>query len=496
MSEPVVKRVVIAGGGTAGWVAAAALVKQLGPLIDITLVESDEIGTVGVGESTIPTSRSFHQLLGIDEQAFMRATQATFKLGIAFENWGRIGDRYIHSFGEIGRRSTWMAEFHHFWLEARAQGFGGSLADYCFELQASEAGKFAKADGLDINYAYHLDATLYARFLRGLAEPAGVQRVEGRIARVEQHAETGFIEALVLESGVRVEGDLFIDCTGFRALLIEQTLQTGFEDWTRWLATDSAFAVQTRSTGPAIPLTRAIAHDAGWRWRIPLQHRVGNGIVYASAFMTDEDARARLLAEIDGDALIEPRLIRYQTGRRRRVWNRNCIALGLASGFIEPLESTSIHLVKVAVTRLIQQFPFGGCDPAQADRFNAQSRDELEGIRDFIVLHYHLTEREDSPFWRHCRTMDIPASLAQRIALFREHAHAWQDGGDLFRVDSWVQVLLGQRLEPRSYHQLARIMGATELRDALLGLKANIDAAVARLPSQEQFLASYCPAQG
>ncbi|MDP5279686.1 tryptophan 7-halogenase [Sphingomonas sp. DG1-23] len=494
MTEQVVKRVVIAGGGTAGWVAAAALVKQLGPLLDITLVESDEIGTVGVGESTIPTSRSFHDLLGISEPAFMRATQATFKLGIAFENWGRIGDRFIHSFGEIGRRSTWMADFHHFWMAAREQGFGGSLADYCFELRASEAGKFGKVEGVNINYAYHLDATLYARFLRGLAEPAGVRRVEGKIARVEQHPETGFIAGLVLESGTRIEGDLFIDCTGFRALLIEQTLHTGFEDWARWISTDSAFAVQTRSTGPAIPLTRAIAHEAGWRWRIPLQHRVGNGLVYCSEFMTDEDARAKLLNDIEGEPLIEPRLIRYRTGCRRQVWNKNCVALGLASGFIEPLESTSIHLVKVAVTRLIQEFPFGGCDAALAERFNAQSRYELEGIRDFIILHYHLTEREDSPFWRRCRTMEIPASLAQRMAVFRAHAHAWQDGGDLFRVDSWVQVLLGQRLAPRSYHRLARMMGAAELRDALQGLKTNIDAAVARLPSQQEFLASYCAA--
>ncbi|AQR73441.1 tryptophan halogenase family protein [Sphingomonas sp. LM7] len=494
MSEQVVKRVVIAGGGTAGWVAAAALVKQLGPLIDITLVESDEIGTVGVGESTIPTSRNFHQLLGIDEQAFMRATQATFKLGISFENWGRIGDRYIHSFGENGKRSTWMAEFHHFWLEARAQGFGGSLSDYCFELQAADAGKFAKADGLDINYAYHLDATLYARFLRALAEPAGVKRVEGKIARVEQHAETGFITALVLESGVRVEGDLFVDCTGFRALLIEQTLETGFEDWTRYLGTNSAFAVQTRSTGPAIPLTRAIAHEAGWRWRIPLQHRVGNGIVYCSDFMSDEDARAKLLNDIEGEPLTEPRLIRYRTGARRKVWNKNCVALGLASGFIEPLESTSIHLVKVAVTRLIQSFPFGGCHEAAADRFNAQSRQEIEGIRDFITLHYHLTQRDDSPFWDRCRTMEIPDSLAQRLALFRGDAHAWQDGIDLFRVDSWVQVLLGQGLAPESHHRLAKMMNPSELRQALGALKANIDGAVARLPAHQDFLARYCPA--
>ncbi|NIJ19050.1 tryptophan halogenase [Sphingomonas naasensis] len=491
MTEPAVKRVVIAGGGTAGWVAAAALVKHLGPLLDITLVESDEIGTVGVGESTIPTSRSFHELLTINEPAFMRATQATFKLGIVFENWGRAGDRYVHSFGEIGKRSTWMADFHHFWLEAQRQGFGGSLADYCFELQAAEAGKFFKGDNFPINYAYHLDATLYARFLRGLAEPAGVRRVEGKIARVEQDPESGFLTALALESGQRVEGDLFLDCTGFRAMLIEQTLQTGYEDWTRYLATNSAFAVQTRATGPAAPYTRAIAHEGGWRWRIPLQHRVGNGIVFSSDLMSDEQARLKLLNDIDGEALTEPRLIRYRTGARRKVWNKNCVALGLASGFIEPLESTSIHLVKVAVTRLIQEFPFGGCQPALAERFNQQSRHEIEGIRDFITLHYHLTERDDSPFWRRCREMEIPDSLAQRMASFREAAHAWQEGNDLFRVDSWVQVLLGQGLRPGSYHRLARMMDPGALRAALATLKGNIDAAVARMPSHEQFLASY-----
>lgn len=494
MNEQVVKRVVIAGGGTAGWVAAAALVKSLGPLIDITLVESDEIGTVGVGESTIPTSRSFHELLTINEQAFMRATQATFKLGISFENWGSVGDRYIHSFGEIGKRSTWMADFHHFWLEAREHGFGGSLADYCFELQASDAGKFAKAEGFAINYAYHLDATLYACFLRGLAEPAGVRRVEGKIAQVLQHPETGFITTLVLESGVNIEGDLFLDCTGFRGLLTEQTLKTEYEDWSRYLKTNSAFAVQTRSVGPAIPLTRAIAHESGWRWRIPLQHRVGNGIVYCSDYMSDEDARAKLLNEIEGEVLTEPRLIRYRTGARRQVWNKNCVALGLASGFIEPLESTSIHLVKVAVTRLIQEFPFGGCHDAIANRFNAQSRHEIEGIRDFITLHYHLTQRDDSPFWDRCRTMEIPDSLAQRMALFRDSAHAYQEGNDLFRVDSWVQVLLGQGLAPSSHHRLAKMMDPSELQKALAALKANIDAAVARMPPHQEFLAQYCPA--
>ncbi|UZK67253.1 tryptophan halogenase family protein [Sphingomonas sp. M1-B02] len=489
-----IRRVVIAGGGTAGWVAAAALVKQLGPLLDITLVESDDIGTVGVGESTIPTSRTFHQLLGLDEATFMRETQSTFKLGIVFENWGKVGDRYVHSFGEIGRKSTWMAPFHHFWMEAKAQGFGGSLSDYCFELQAAEAGRFATGEGATINYAYHLDATLYGRFLRKLAEPAGVKRVEGKIASVDQDPESRHLTALVLESGARIEGDFFLDCTGFRGLLIEQTLQTGFEDWTHWLATNSAYAVQTESVRPPVPYTRAIAHQAGWRWQIPLQHRVGNGIVFASDFMSDDEAKTKLLNEIEGKPLFDPRLIRYRTGRRRKVWNGNCVALGLASGFIEPLESTSIHLVKIAITRLIQSFPFGGVSEAVADRFNDQSRQELENIRDFIILHYHLNQRDDSAFWKQCREMAVPDSLTARIAAFREAAEAHQDGIELFRVDSWVQVLMGQGIEPQSYHELARMMPPTDLRDALGALAANVGAGVAKLPPHAQFLQSYCPA--
>jgi tryptophan halogenase len=493
MDTQIVKRVVLAGGGTAGWVAAAALVKQLGPLLDIVLVESDEIGTVGVGESTIPTSRSFHQALGINEPAFMRETQSTFKLGIVFENWGNVGERYIHSFGEIGRQSTWMAPFHHFWMEARAQGFGGSLGDYCYELQAAEGERFATGEGATINYAYHLDATLYARFLRKLAEPAGVKRIEGKIARVERDPGNGFITALHLESGSRIEGDLFLDCTGFRGLLIEQTLQTGFEDWTHWLKTDSAFAVQTGSVRPPVPYTRAIAHQAGWRWQIPLQRRVGNGLVFASDYISDDEARSRLLDDIEGEPLFDPRLIRFRTGRRKKVWNGNCIALGLASGFIEPLESTSIHLIKIAITRLIQQFPFAGVSEAVVERFNEHSRQEMENIRDFIILHYHLTRR-DEPFWRRCREMDIPESLRQRIVAFRDGAQAYQDGIDLFRVDSWVQVLLGQGLIPQGYHALGKMVPPTELREALATLKGNVDKAVAKLPTHEAFLQSYCPA--
>jgi tryptophan halogenase len=486
-----VRRVVIAGGGTAGWIAAAALVKQLGPLLDITLVESEDIGTVGVGESTIPTSRTFHNFLGIDEQAFMRATQASFKLGISFENWGRAGERYIHSFGTIGRASTWMGDFHHLWLHARERGLADPLGDYCFELRAADAERFATGKDARINYAYHLDAGRYARFLRELSEPAGVRRVEGKIERVEQNAETGFVEALVLESGVRIEGDLFLDCTGFRGLLIEQALQTGYDDWTQWLPTDSAIAVQTASVGPAVPYTRAIAHEAGWRWRIPLQHRVGNGIVYARDCLSDDAARAKLLADVEGEVLTEPRVIRYQTGARRKVWNKNVVALGLSSGFVEPLESTSIHLMKIAITRLIQLFPFDGIDDALVARFNAMSRRESEGVRDFIILHYHLNQRNE-PLWRRCREMQLPDTLAERIALFRQDAQAYQASEDLFRVDSWVQVMLGQNLEPRAFHRMGRMISDANLTRALKDIRTDVASRVAKLPVHQDFLNRYC----
>ena len=492
--EQVVRRVVVAGGGTAGWVAATALVRHLGPLLDITLIESDEIATVGVGESTVPTSRTFHDLMGINERAFMSATQATFKLGIEFRNWGEIGDRYIHSFGTTGKRPNWMADFHHFWLSARSRGFGGDLADYYFELQAGEANRCSTESQPPLNYAYHIDASRYARFLRGLAEPAGVKRVEGKIQQVELDPESGFIAGLVLESGQRVEGDLFLDCTGFRALLIEQALETGFEDWGQWISTNTAVAVQSRSVAPPEPYTAAIAHEAGWRWRIPLQHREGNGVVFNSDFMSADEAHAKLLADIDGEPLTEPWLLRFRTGTRRKAWNRNCVALGLAGGFIEPLESTSIHLMKVAVTRLIEDFPFDGCHDALIERFNRKSRTEFEGIRDFIILHYHQTERDDSGFWRRCRTMDIPDSLAQRIALFRETGMAYQAQEELFRVDSWVQVLQGQRLQPRGHHRVPALMTDEDLAQALADLRTNIATAVAGLPGHPDFLQSYCPA--
>jgi tryptophan halogenase len=493
MNTQEVRKVVIAGGGTAGWVAAAALSQQLGDLLEITLVESEEIGTVGVGESTVPPMRVFNKLLRIDEQEFMRATAATFKLGILFENWGKIGDRYIHPFGRHGQ-STWLGEFHHFWLRSREKGSTAQLGEYCVEWVAAKAGKFATSRDSDINYAYHIDAALYAKFLRKLAESRGVRRVEGKIKSVQQNAASGFIESLTLHSGETLPGDLFIDCTGFRGLLIEQTLHTGFEDWSHWLPCDSAVAVQTETVVPAMPYTSAIAHECGWRWNIPLQHRVGNGLVYCSRYLSDEDAKKKLLEAVDGKPIRQPWNIKIRTGRRRKAWNKNCVSLGLASGFVEPLESTSIHMIQMGVTRLMQLFPFNGITQSFVDQFNDESRVEIERIRDFIVLHYHTTERDDTPFWRYCRNMEIPASLARRIDLFRDGGHAMQIEGELFRVDSWTEVMLGQGIMPRHYHPVAAATPDADLTRLLDALRASISQKVAKLPSQQEFISQYCKA--
>lgn len=480
-----VRRVVIAGGGTAGWLAAALLTRQLGTMVAVTLVESDEIGTVGVGESTIPTVRAFHQLIGVDEHEFVRATGASYKLGISFEGWSRADERYLHSFGTLGQ-STWMADFHHFWLEARAQGVAAEIGAYCVEHEAARAARFAGAPEATLNYAFHFDAARYARYLRERGERDGLTRIEGRIDRVERDT-AGDLAALVLADGRRVEGDFFLDCTGFRALLIGETLGVGFEDWTEWLPCDRAIAVQTEATGPAMPFTRAIAHDAGWQWLIPLQHRVGNGIVYSGAYLSDDAARARLLDTVEGAVLTEPRLIRFRTGRRERAWERNCVALSLAGGFVEPLESTSIHLIMIALTRLLQLFPYDGATPALAARFNDMARREIEGVRDFIILHYHLNQR-DEPFWQRLREMPLPASLTERIALFREGAQAFQASDELFTVTSWVQVMLGQGLVPQSHNRVARMMPPGRLAATLAALGQDVTRQVATLPAHQAYL--------
>ena len=487
MTDVAPTRVVVAGGGTAGWIAAMALARQLGRLVSVTLVESDDIGTIGVGEATIPTARSFHEFLRIDERAFVEATGATFKLGIQFENWARPGDRYLHSFGTFALQN-WVADFQHFWLEARHAGNDAPIGAFCLEHEAALAGRFSNEGKPPLSYAYHLDAGRYGTFLRTIAENNGAQRVEGRIADVRHQPETGHIAALVLQDGREIEGDLFIDCTGFRALLIGQAMGSGYDDWTEWLATDAAWAVQTDNDEAPPPFTRAIAHEAGWQWRIPLQHRTGNGLVFASDYLDPEQAREKLLATVIGRPRTEPRLIRYKTGKRQQMWRGNCLALGLSSGFVEPLESTSIHLVMIGVTRLIQMFPFAGSTQAVRDRWNRMADTELEKVRDFIILHYKLTERDDSAFWRRCRDMAIPDSLRQRIASFADAAQAWQAPDDLFRAESWLQVMLGQRLQPQNWHRIGALMSEGRLERELGRQRAAIAAQVGTLPRHEDFI--------
>jgi tryptophan 7-halogenase len=490
-----VRKVVIAGGGTAGWCAAAALAQQIGTLIDITLIESEEIGTVGVGEATFPTIRTFHRIIDLDEREFLRVTRGSIKLGISFENWARRGDRYVHSFGVIGR-GTWLTDFHSFWLAARAAGFGDELGDYCFEHKAAREHKFFTSDESKINYAYHFDASLYARYLRQRSEAKGVKRVEGKIAGVTQNPQSGCIESVVMESGQRVEGDLFLDCTGFRGLLIEQTLQAGYEDWSHWLRNDSALALQTDCPLDDIPpYTRAIAHDAGWQWKIPLQHRQGTGLVYSSAYSTDDEARRVLMGNLEGDIRVELRLLKFRTGRRRRAWVKNCVAVGLAGGFVEPLESTSIHLIQSGITRLLRLFPFDGCSESLQRQYNQESQIEYERIRDFIVLHYKATERDDTQYWRDCRDMSIPDTLAHRMEMYRQTGLVFPDGDDVFRIDSWLQVMVGQRLEARSYHHVANLLGDERLQKMLATLRASISTSVEKMPTHKAFLDQYCAVQ-
>lgn len=485
-----ITEVVIAGGGTAGWMAAASMSKLLGKKFNITLIESDEIGTVGVGEAAIPTLTAFHRLLGIDEQAFMKATHATFKLGINFENWQHGDDEYMHGFGRVGK-DCWAGEFQHFWLHGKQHNIDYAFDSYCPEIQAAKAEKFALSKG-GLNYSYHLDATLYAKFLREFSEKLGVTRIEGKITEVNKNSKTGDIESIALENGKLIEGQLFIDCTGFAGLLIEKALHTGYEDWSHWLPNDSAVAVQTKSVSAPLPYTRSIAHDSGWQWQIPLQHRVGNGLVFCSKYLSDDDAKDLLLKNINGEPLTQPRVIKFKTGRRRKGWNKNCVALGLSSGFLEPLESTSIHLIMSGVLRLIRLFPFQGISPAAVNEYNLQLTSELEHIRDFIIMHYHATKREDSPFWQYCKNMEVPESLKQRIDLFKETGRIFTNDGELFRVDSWAQVMLGQGVYPEQYHQIPAIMKQHELDKFLHDIRQTISNAVNNLPSHQEFLDKYC----
>lgn len=500
MTSSHVRTIVVAGGGTAGWMTAAALSRFLGPDTTIRLIESDDIGTIGVGEATIPHIRAFNHALGIDEDEFLRATQGTFKLGIEFRDWGAIGERYIHGFGALGTELDGVP-FHHYWLRMANEGKARDLHAYSINTAAPWKGKFMRArpDMADsplahIVHAFHFDASLYAKFLRKFAEQRGVRRTEGKVVRVLQREGDGFIEALELQNGERIVGDLFIDCSGMRALLIGQTLGVGYEDYSHWLPCDRAVAVPCESTGEPIPLTRSTARTAGWQWRIPLQSRIGNGHVYSSKFMSDDEATAILMANLDGKPLAEPRPIAFRPGRREKSWDRNCVAIGLAAGFFEPIESTSIHLIQTGITRLLSMFPRAGFEQADIAEFNAQTAAEYAAIRDFIILHYKATERTDSPFWNYCRKMPIPASLQHRLDLYRSNGRIHRKNDELFAEFSWLQVMHGQGIRSNGYHPMADRHPSEQVVAFMSDIERVIGKCVDAMPTQADFIAAHCAA--
>ncbi len=493
-----IRKVVIVGGGTAGWMSAAALSKVLvNDYCKIELVESQSIGTVGVGEATIPQIATFNGLLGIDEDEFVRETKGTFKLGIEFVDWGKKGDSYVHPFGVYGVPIE-SVPFHHYWLKMHQEGRFERLEDFSLACKAAKAGKFTRPQNIpdsplsQINYAFQFDAGLYAKYLRKYAEQRGVVRTEGKVVQVHQRSEDGFIESIELDSGKKIEGDLFIDCSGFRGLLIEQTLKTGYENWSHWLPCDRAIAVPCTKQGAPEPYTRSTARDAGWQWRIPLQHRTGNGHVYSSNYMSDDQAADVLLSNLDGEPLADLNKLRFETGRRNKFWNKNVVAIGLSSGFIEPLESTSIHLIQSGIAKLIGLFPSRDFDQVGIDKYNEQSIYEIEAIRDFIVLHYKATQRDDTPFWNYCRTMSVPDTLQNKIDLFESSGRIYRENEELFSEPSWLAVMFGQRITPKSYHPIVDAYDSTALHKYLSGIADVIDRSVNTMSSHEDFIRKHC----
>ncbi len=495
-------RIVIVGGGTAGWMAAAALSRLRAghPSLEILLIESELIGTVGVGEATIPPFRDFNRLLEIDEREMMAAVQGSFKLGIQFVNWGRVGDSYIHPFGNYGYEIEGVS-FHHVWHHFRERGDPRPIQVFNLETMAAHFGRFARNEDYQredlppVNYAYHIDATAYARFLRRYAEGRGVVRREGRVADVTLDGESGFVASVTMDDGEMMPGDLFVDCSGFRGLLIEQALKTGYDDWSHYLPCDRAVALPcAREDGsPPLPYTRATAHSAGWQWQVPLQHRNGNGHVYCSAFMADDDALDILTGNIAGKPASDPNFLRFVTGRRRKFWNRNVVALGLSAGFMEPLESTSIHLINTGINKLIAVLSLDGVTHAQEDAFNRLTGKEYDRIRDFLILHYKATQRTDSDFWNHCRTMEIPGSLAEKIALFQSNGQVFREEDELFTETSWVAVMMGQGIAMRGHNPMADTIVDAKLRREFDEIEKSVRHVVQHMPSHGDYLARYCP---
>jgi tryptophan halogenase len=496
MSIAPIQKIVIVGGGTSGWMTAAAFSKLMGSTYCIELVESDEIATIGVGEATIPAIKIFNEGLGLDEDEFLSKTQGTFKLGIEFVNWGRIGESYMHGFGKIGQ-DLGSLSCHHYWLKQRDNA--RDLGEYAINTVASYAGKYLRSVKEmagsplgDIANAFHFDAGLYAQYLRSKAEMCGVKRSEGKIVRTELREADGFIQAVVLENGKRIEGDFFIDCSGIRALLIGQAMGVPYEDWSNWLPCNRAVAVPCSSSQPLLPYTRATAHSAGWQWRIPLQHRIGNGHVYSSRFMSEDEATSILMGNLDGEPLAEPRSIAFTPGRRTKTWHKNCVAIGLSSGFFEPIESTNIHLIQTAIMRVIDLFPNSEFSAVDIEEYNRQTQFEYEKIRDFIVLHYKVTQRDDSRFWNHCRQMDIPASLQHKINLFQSNGRVYRESSELFSEMSWIQVMHGQGLRPRSHHPLVNLYADNEIKSFLGDIHTVIQKCVAVMPTHEEYIAKHC----
>jgi tryptophan 7-halogenase len=495
-----IRDIAIVGGGTAGWMAAAILARRLKPGSGaLRVIESPEIGIIGVGEATIPPIRLFNKALGIDEDEFLRKTQGTLKLGIEFQDWMKPGHAYFHPFGVYGTNPE-QVSIHQDWLRLRELGDAAGFEGFSLNTMAAGLGRIPDGGEDDplspvFAYAFHFDASLYAEYLRGYAMGRGVTRIERKIVDVELRAEDGFIRALRLDDGQRIEADLFIDCSGFRGLLIEQALKTGYEDWTHWLPCDRAVAVPCQSSGALTPFTRSTAREAGWQWRIPLQHRIGNGYVYCSRFISDDDARRTLMANLDGAALAEPRVLRFATGRRKKFWNKNCIALGLASGFLEPLESTSIHLIQSGITQLAAIFPDRTFDSHDADEYNRLQIGEMDKVRDFIILHYKATTREDSELWKYCATMDVPESLTYRMELFRSSGRVAYESHELFVEPSWLSVFIGQGIWPRRYDPLADILPIDTVRARMSRLRNLIRQTAEAMPAHEQFIGENCRAQ-